>query len=358
MTADPLLLETLSRLQPLTTLGAESLRELASLCHVERVARNLDPFRLRSWDRQVIYLLKGQLKLDHADGSIDLLVGGSGDALLPVARGGRQPIAAKAVTDVDLLCLDEDVLDIVVTWNQVAAPTKAPVKAKGDGEGTDWRFMSGMFAARNLAQGVFSSLPPAHIEALLNRFQRLKGKRGQVILRQGEAGDYYYVIERGRCRVTREVAGAEVELAELKAGDAFGEEALVSDTTRNATVAMKTDGALLRLAKADFIELLREPLMQRLSPAEAWRRAQAGAVWLDVRFPAEYQHDGLPNAINIPVNELRNAMGMFEADKEYVVYCQTGRRSSAAAFLLSQKGFRAYLLEGGLKALGAGEGGA
>ena len=126
---------------------------------------------------------------------------------------------------------------------------------------------------------------------------------------------------------------------------------LVADMARNATVAMKTDGMLLRLDKVDFMELLREPLLQRLTPAAAQQRIAAGAQWLDVRFPAEYQCDGLPGAINIPVNEVRHAIAGLDADREYIVYCQTGRRSSAAAFLLSQRGLHAHLLEGGLKAL-------
>jgi rhodanese-related sulfurtransferase len=305
---------------------------------------------LRDWEGRVVYLLKGELKVEFPDGSFVVLVGGSGDALLPLDFGGRRPTATKAITDVELLHLDEDAFDIVVTWNQLATPPEAAPPAA---DGTDWRTMSGMFAAQNLTQGAFASLPPAHIDSLLGRFERLKARRGEVVVRQGDAGDYYYLIERGRCLVTRQVAGAQVELAELTAGDAFGEEALVADTTRNATVTMKTDGVLLRLAKSDFVELLREPLLRRLTPAQALAQVNAGAVWLDVRFPAEYQHDGLPGAINVPVNELRQALPMLDSGKEYVVYCQTGRRSSAAAFLLSQKGIRACLLDGGLKALSA-----
>ncbi|WIM05465.1 MAG: cyclic nucleotide-binding domain-containing protein [Candidatus Nitricoxidivorans perseverans] len=348
MTVDAALLEKLSRCQPLASLGPESLRELAPLCHSERITRNLDPFRLRDWEGQVVYLTKGELKLDFADGSAALLVGGTGEALLPLGQGEQKPVSSKAVTDVELLRFDEDTLDILVTWDQMASPGHGTA---AESDGTDWRTMSGIFAARNLTRGVFSALPPAHIETLLGRFQRIRAKRGETIIRQGGAGDYYYVIERGRCLVTREVAGSRVDLAELKAGDAFGEEALVSDTTRNATVAMKTDGVLLRLSKTDFVDLLREPLMRRVSPVEAQRRVAAGAVWLDVRFPAEYQHDGLPGAINIPLNEVRRTLPMLDPKKEYIVYCQTGRRSSAAAFLFSQRGIRAALLDGGLRAL-------
>jgi len=52
--------------------------------------------------------------------------------------------------------------------------------------------------------------------------------------------------------------------------------------------------------------------------------------------------------VNIPLSEIRNAFGALDMDKEYVIYCQSGRRSSAAAFLLAQRGYNVYVLEGGL----------
>jgi rhodanese-related sulfurtransferase len=45
---------------------------------------------------------------------------------------------------------------------------------------------------------------------------------------------------------------------------------------------------------------------------------------------------------------------VLESGREYIVYCQSGRRSSAAAFLFAQRGFKACLLEGGLWASGRG----
>jgi rhodanese-related sulfurtransferase len=63
---------------------------------------------------------------------------------------------------------------------------------------------------------------------------------------------------------------------------------------------------------------------------------------------SEFQYDKLPGAINIPLSEIRNAFGALDTSKEYVVYCQSGRRSSAAAFLLAQRGYNIYLLDGGL----------
>jgi rhodanese-related sulfurtransferase len=235
----------------------------------------------------------------------------------------------------------------VVTWNQLSTSRDL---GKGATDQTDWRMMSSMFAVDNLTVGAFASLPPANIQALLGKFVRVPARRGETIIRQGDPGDYYYLIESGRCKVSRMVAGASVQLAEIREGDAFGEEALVADTVRNATVVMNTDGILLRLSKHDFNQLLLAPLLQKVTAEEAEGRIAAGAQWIDVRFPAEYQSDGYPGAINIPLNDIRPAAASLDPGIEYIVYCQTGRRSSAAAFLLSQRGLHATLLEGGMRA--------
>lgn len=74
-----------------------------------------------------------------------------------------------------------------------------------------------------------------------------------------------------------------VLLATLKNGSSFGEEAIVSDNKRNATVTMKTDGELLRLNKKYFVELLKAPLITQVIIAEAQAKVAAGAIWADVR---------------------------------------------------------------------------
>ena len=119
MTVDSLLVEKLGRLHPLASLAPTALRQLAPLCRIERVARNLDPFCLRDWTGKAIFLFKGELKVDFADGGMSVLVGGAGEALLPLGGCGLQPVAAKTITDVELLYFDEDTLDIVLTWDQI-----------------------------------------------------------------------------------------------------------------------------------------------------------------------------------------------------------------------------------------------
>ena len=344
-------IDTLRRLQPVGSLSDERLQELAGLCYVERVSRNLDPFRTRSIAGQTVYLVEGELALGYPGGASTVLAASSEEARHPLGRRGAMFASAKAVTDVALVRIDDDLLDIMVTWDQLAATDAAHRTKAGSSEGpllAKWSIMSGMFSVSNLKYGPFAQLPSAHIEELLHRFQRIEVKAGDVIISEGGVGDYYYVIESGKARVERLIGGVSMLLAELKSGDAFGEEALVSEARRNATVTMRNGGALLRLDKKDFIELLRQPLLHRVSIEEAQQKVLAGAQWIDVRYPSEFQYDQLPGAINIPLSEIRNAFGLLDKDREYVLYCQSERRSSAATFLLSQRGYRAYLLQGGL----------
>jgi CRP-like cAMP-binding protein len=340
--------EQLGKLAPLATLSADRLAELAEIAFVERAPRGSDPLSGRAQEGQSVFVLQGELLLAFQGGGTQVVVGGTDDTGVAVNRQRSRVVRSKAITDIDLLALDDEVLDILATWDQVAsAGDQASAMARA--VRNDARLMSGAFSLGNLRSGAFAQLPVAHIDELLKRFERVRAQRGETVIREGDEGDYYYVVESGRFQVERLVGGAKIVLAELKSGDAFGEEALVSEAKRNASVAALSDGALLRLARQHFNELLREPLLRRLAFREAAEKVRRGALWLDVRYPSEYQYDKLPGAINVPLAEVRNMFAVLDGSREYVAYCQSGRRSAAAAFLFSQRGFRVWLLEGGLK---------
>lgn len=329
--------EQLAMLVPLAGLSRERLAELAEATLIERAARGADLLAGRAQPGPSLFLLAGEVLLGFEAGGTLVVVGGSEETRQALNRRKEGVARARAITDVDLLVIDDEMLDVLATWDQVAAGRGREAVASGS--------FSTLFA------GVFAQLPPAHIDELLRRFERVSAARGEVVIREGDEGDYYYVIESGRFQVARLVGGADVVLAELRAGDAFGEEALVSEAKRNATVAALTDGQLLRLNCTHFNELLREPLLRRIGFDEASAKVRRGALWLDVRYPSEYQYDKLPGAINVPLAEVRNMFAVLDRTKEYIAYCQSGRRSAAAAFLFAQRGFRVWLLEGGLKGM-------
>ena len=112
---------------------------------------------------------------------------------------------------------------------------------------------------------------------------------------------------------------------------------------------METSGSLMRLSKDDFNELLKEPMLSWLTGEEADAMVNEGtAIWIDVRLESEHKDSGMKGSINIPLITLRIKAATLDTKKKYIVYCDSGRRSSAAAFLLSERGIDAYCLKGGL----------
>ncbi len=338
------LVAALGRLAPIASLSLERREEIANLATLEKFSPENGDIDRTKWSGKVVYLLSGEIKLDFAGGRFDVMVGGADIAANPLPSNDKLLHACKPITEVEVLQFDEKTLDMVLAWDQISVRSNATNAT----DGLDSAIKPGMFSIRSLASGAFASLPAANMSLLLDRLVTLVVKRGEVVVRQGDPGDYYYLIDSGRSIVTRQVGGVEMEIADLKPGDVFGEEALLANALRNATVTMKTDGVLLQLSKNDFFELLSEPLLQRLDWQEAKRRVSSGAQWIDVRYPAEFVHDGLPDAINIPLNEVRRSVPLLDAKREYVTYCQSGRRSSAAAFILSQRGLHASVLAGGM----------
>ena len=96
------------------------------------------------------------------------------------------------------------------------------------------------------------------------RLEEIDYRAGDLVIKQGDEGDFFYAITRGLCGVVRDTPLNKegIKLAELGVGDTFGEEALISESKRNATVTMMTDGSVMRLAKEDFNNLLNEPTAQ------------------------------------------------------------------------------------------------
>lgn len=343
-------IRVLAALEPISSFSPARLRELLDYCNVESVPAGHNPFAENSLYGQSVYLIRGEMEVIYADDNKVVIRADSEWARHPI--GKRQPDirSARALSDAQLLRVDDDLLDRMVTWDQVGHHEDAKSAAdKGGAEAAVRRLLnSGMFSAENLHNGPFAHLPPANIGKLLNRVEAIGVWDKDAIIREGDEGDYYYLIESGRAQVTRLVGGANLVLAELKAGDVFGEEALISDTQRNATVTMKSNGVLLRLKKQDFLELMKEPLLHRIGFEQARAKVAQGAIWLDVRHPPEYRYDKLAGAINVPLNDIRNAIGVLNKGTPYIAYCQSGRRSSAAAFILAQAGYDVYVLENGL----------
>jgi NADH dehydrogenase len=102
---------------------------------------------------------------------------------------------------------------------------------------------------------------------------------GDVVFQQGDLGDSVYVIQEGECDVLREENGEHKLLATLRAGDYFGEMAVLADQSRNATIQARTGMHVLIISKRDFDKLRQNvPAFDEVFRELAKRRASGNAV--------------------------------------------------------------------------------
>jgi MFS family permease len=96
---------------------------------------------------------------------------------------------------------------------------------------------------------IFAPLPEPTVEYLAGAMSTVREPAGTVIVRQGEAGDRYYLVEAGEVEVSVDGSVAST----LGHGEGFGEIALLRDIPRTATITARTDVTLLALERDDFI---------------------------------------------------------------------------------------------------------
>ncbi|MBT8433809.1 MAG: cyclic nucleotide-binding domain-containing protein, partial [Gammaproteobacteria bacterium] len=322
---DPKQIKTLS---PINSLNPENAQELIKKISAVTVQPGHYVFKKGDVDKFHVYLLKGEIELVDDKKVVKVVKAGSADGLQPLAHVFPRPLAARAKSAAVVTKINSDMLDIMLTWDQTGSYTVEGVDEEEDDDETDWM-------TRILQTRAFHRIPPANIQAMFMRMESVSFKPGEKGIEQDAEGDYFYIIKEGRCLVTRATPANPngVKLATLSVGDSFGEEALISDSKRNATITMLSEGHLMRLNKEDFNSLLNEPLLNWVDYEEAKTLVGAGAVWFDVRLPTEHKANHIKNSINIPLIFLRMKANSLDNQKKYVIYCDTGRRSSAASFL-------------------------
>ncbi len=324
--------ELLKGFSPLDGLKQDNLAALARKVQVREMSPGQLLFKEGDTEKRTIYIVSGIFELVDKGKVVGTVQGGTDAARNPVA-----PVIPRRVAG------DSDLLDVMLTWDQTGTYEVSELHGNTEQSGQDWMTML-------LQTKAFHKIPPANIQAIFMRMQQINYRSGDVILKQGSEGDFFYVLIRGNALVTRETPLSKegIKLAELKVGDTFGEEALISDAKRNATVTMQSDGAIMRLGKDDFRKLLNEPMLDWVTKAEAEGVIRDGGQWLDVRLPSEFENQHLDGAINIPLYFIRLKISTLDKDMRYVVCCDTGRRSSAGAYILSERGYKAYVLRDGI----------
>lgn len=337
-------------LVPMCELTQENLLDLASKTCIEELPKGKSLFKKGETDNFSYYLIQGDVALISGTEPDKVLSGGTAQSRFPLDHHRPRQASAITQTDIRYICIDNDLLDILLTWDQNATYRVSDIVTEEQDEDNDWM-------TQMLRSEIFHRIPPGNIQAVFMRMEAVNFKPGANVINQGDDGDYYYFIRKGRCVVNHTSAktGNVIKLAELDAGQGFGEEALISGAKRNATVTMLTEGSLMRLAKEHFDQLLKAPVLHTLNFEQAKEAVKNGAIWLDVRLESEHKNVAIPGSLNIPLYLLRLKAAELDKGKSYVIYCDTGRRSSSAAYLLSERGINASVLSGGLMSLKQGQ---
>ena len=362
--------EQLQKLEPLSTLSQERLEELISLSYVEKLSIGVSIFHEGDIDNQTVYLLDGDVHLTSSDQKVDKVISSNQtEAKYPLDDSQPRQVSCSALCRVELIRIDNSVLEYMMMWDQLAVSEESvpeveekkaeaavpssesekisQVSEKVKSENTKPEKESKATKPKDVKQAqssanesedepnpdmipasdedrswirkmrhimAFKNMPPANIKALLEKMDTILVEKGDVVVEQGTDGEFYYVLTEGEAVVTRMV-----ELARLSPGASFGEEALVAETKRNASITMSTDGMLMRLSKQNFSALLKDPLLERVSPDDARQQINKGAIWLDVRHAKEYAHSRLAKAINLPLHEVRLRLDELDKDKKYML---------------------------------------
>ncbi len=197
----------------------------------------------------------------------------------------------------------------------------------------------------------FALLEPEKMLAVVGQMNEENFSPGETIITQGEKGSLYYIIKSGRASVIKQEKDSEPrQVVELGPGEGFGEEALIREKPRNATVKAIDEITVLTLNKADFDKILGESFIEWYYSEDIPKDKMDQYVFIDARIPPEYEVEHIEGAVNIPIEEMRQRYGELDPSQEYYAYCISDSRGAAAAFLLKSQGFNVKAIRGGLSA--------
>jgi len=283
------------------------------------------------------YLLFGELRYSINNGDEKILKV-EGTEVKPLVLAVNESLVLLAQEDSLICCADSNQVDYMVSWNSLVDTNSADRN----------EISSRLFELNN--PSIFMQLPFENVEMAFKKMREIDVSAGDEVITQGDPAELFYIIGTGRAEVLQQgiYDNEQLKVAVLGIGDHFGDEALIHGGARNATVRMLEDGRLWVLEKGDFESLIHNELVNSVSSEDAIKQNEEGAVFLDVRYEEEYYDLHLKDAVQISLPDLRLRLNELVKQSKYITYCDTSRRSSVAALILSQAGYNAEYLKGGI----------
>ncbi len=245
--------EQICRLNPVVRLSSELQGKLISRSEITMLPTGSELFQQEQ--ERLFYLLEGDADIYKKFEFSETILAGTEKAKDPLNQDVF--LSAKAKTRVVLLTVNKSYVEALNNYvDETESETGISTERELAEESLNW--LRPLFSL-----DIFSRISPSLTEGFAARFENMKVKKGDQIITQNMPGNYFYFIGEGRCAVTkRDFNSGETEtLAELGVGEFFGDEALLEDQKRTATVTMLTTGHLLKLARKDYDELIEFSLL-------------------------------------------------------------------------------------------------
>lgn len=333
--------ELLARFSPFNTLAFDYLSKVIEKASLKEYSKGTIIFKRGRDLNESLYLVSGDVDLIDSQFAVTSIASSDDSHKVPLNSASPTKVSAVAKSAVVILSVESDFSDLVLAWSESGNEEKVdaaePQTEFEEAEEGDW--MSSL-----LQSPFFNKIPPGNIRQLFLRFKSQRVAADEIVIKEGERGEFFYVLEIGSAKVLDKQGNI---LAALRPGDYFGEEALVGDTTRNASIQMLTPGKLMCLEKSDFLTLLQEPVRRFISYEDLLKQLATSGRYqiIDVRLPLERRFQSVPHSRNIPLSQLRKSLPTLDQSQVYVVTDDAGRRADVAAQLLNQAGYETLILQ-------------
>jgi rhodanese-related sulfurtransferase len=340
--------QIIRQLIPLSTIPFNLFEVLCNKITVEDAKLGTFLFKKNDEVNDLVYLIDGSITLQSDDFKVEKIESGTESSRFALAHQIPRKIDVISNTAVRFLRLNADLLDACPSYVDIEDNSYMVIDEPDDEDENDDDWMTTL-----LKSPIISALPPANLQQIIMGLEEVSFNKGTLIVKQGDPGDFYYLIKKGRCFLSRKPSenAKEIKLGLLHSKDTFGEDSLLSDKPRNVNVTALTDVSLLRLSKDKFVSLIKEPSLKYISHSEIAEHISNGAKLFDVRAPDEYKTYHLPGSINAPFFSLRMQLKLKVLDKNTpaIIVCEDGKTSEAAAFLLLRNKINTVIVRGGME---------
>lgn len=324
------------KMVPFSTMPNSIFKVICDKIVLENVRSGAFLFKRGDTEKELVYLLKGEVSLEVDKLKMEVIKAGTESARFALAH--QLPRKVNGVAKGSVQCARLNSVYITAPDPAVLKKHQSDAAEKENGKESAKDWMNTLMMIPNLR-----ALQPSQLSKINEHLEEVRYREGEVVVRQGEAAEYYYLIKIGECLLSHKAATPDQTLTvtKLKMWDSFGAEALISDSCCSQTVTALDDLCLLRINKENFLNLIKQPLIRFIDEQEVEFLLARGGVLLDVRTAADYETSHAPQAINMPLLSLRNDLQQLDKGRPVVVISDDQNLSASAVFVLLSYKFSA-----------------